>query len=114
MGITSPLQRTENTSNGQVVAEPPDAPPGVDDEGVDVALFALFMRSTLAWAGHRHRQLSNGRRQQPVQPDRLRRVPRPQHHDRAAGDADQRRRARSAPGNKIIHSFSDFRTRRHR
>jgi CxxC motif-containing protein (DUF1111 family) len=48
MGITSPMQPTENTSNGVVVAEPPDAPPGVDDEGVDVALFALFMRATKA------------------------------------------------------------------
>ena len=48
MGITSPLQPDENTSNGLTVAEPPDAPPGVDDEGVDVALFALFMRSTKA------------------------------------------------------------------
>jgi CxxC motif-containing protein (DUF1111 family) len=48
MGITSPLQPDENTSNGQVVAEPPDAPPGVDDDGVDVALFTLFMRATLA------------------------------------------------------------------
>jgi CxxC motif-containing protein (DUF1111 family) len=48
MGITSPLQPDENTSNGRVVAEPPGAPPGDDDEGVDVALFALFMRSTLA------------------------------------------------------------------
>ena len=48
MGITSPLQPTENTSNGRVVAEPPDAPPGTDDEGVDVALFTLFMRATLA------------------------------------------------------------------
>jgi len=48
MGITSPLQRNENTSNGTPVAEPPDAPPGLDDEGVDVALFALFMRATLA------------------------------------------------------------------
>ncbi len=48
MGITSPLQPDENTSNGQRVAEPPDAPPGVDDDGVDVALFALFMRATLA------------------------------------------------------------------
>src|SRR6185295_2751337 len=45
MGITSPLQPTENSSNGHVVVEPPDAPPGTDDEGVDVALFALFMRS---------------------------------------------------------------------
>jgi CxxC motif-containing protein (DUF1111 family) len=48
MGITSPLQPDENTSNGRRVAEPPDAPPGVDDDGVDVALFALFMRATLA------------------------------------------------------------------
>jgi CxxC motif-containing protein (DUF1111 family) len=48
MGITSPMEPNENTSNGRTVAEPPDAPPGVDDEGVDVALFALFMRSTLA------------------------------------------------------------------
>jgi CxxC motif-containing protein (DUF1111 family) len=48
MGITSPMQPDENSSNGRTVAEPPDAPPGTDDEGVDVALFALFMRSTLA------------------------------------------------------------------
>jgi CxxC motif-containing protein (DUF1111 family) len=48
MGITSPLQPDENTSNGKTVQEPPDAPEGVDDEGVDVALFALFMRATLA------------------------------------------------------------------
>ena len=48
MGITSPLQPDENSSNGRTVPEPPDAPPGVDDEGVDVELFALFMRSTLA------------------------------------------------------------------
>ena len=43
MGITSPLQPTENTSNGVVVVDPV---PGLDDEGVDVELFALFMRST--------------------------------------------------------------------
>jgi CxxC motif-containing protein (DUF1111 family) len=48
MGITSPMQPNENTSNGRTVPRPPDAPPGVDDEGVDVELFALFMRSTLA------------------------------------------------------------------
>jgi CxxC motif-containing protein (DUF1111 family) len=48
MGITSPLQPNENTSNGTTVPRPPDAPPGVDDEGVDVELFALFMRATLA------------------------------------------------------------------
>jgi CxxC motif-containing protein (DUF1111 family) len=44
MGITSPLQPTENTSNGTPVEDD-----GVlDDEGVDVELFALFMRSTKA------------------------------------------------------------------
>ena len=43
MGITSPLQPDENTSNGVVL---PDPVPGLDDEGVDVELFALFMRST--------------------------------------------------------------------
>ena len=43
MGITSPLQPDENTSNGNTV---PDPVPGLDDEGIDVELFALFMRST--------------------------------------------------------------------
>jgi CxxC motif-containing protein (DUF1111 family) len=44
MGITSPLDQVENTSNGRSV-EDFDLP-GVDDEGVDVELFALFMRDT--------------------------------------------------------------------
>jgi CxxC motif-containing protein (DUF1111 family) len=46
MGITSPLEPVENTSNGTSV-EQFDLP-GVDDEGVDVELFALFMRDTKA------------------------------------------------------------------
>jgi CxxC motif-containing protein (DUF1111 family) len=45
MGITSPLQPVENTFNGVVVDDPVF---GLDDEGVDVELFALFMRSTKA------------------------------------------------------------------
>jgi CxxC motif-containing protein (DUF1111 family) len=45
MGITSPLQPNENTYNGVAVEDPV---PGLDDEGVDVELFALFMRSTKA------------------------------------------------------------------
>jgi CxxC motif-containing protein (DUF1111 family) len=45
MGITSPMQTVEPTANGVVVIDPV---PGNDDEGVDVALFALFMRSTKA------------------------------------------------------------------
>jgi CxxC motif-containing protein (DUF1111 family) len=60
MGITSPMQRDENTFNGGSIAQYDKAPvrsadrPNVasvndpDDEGIDVALFALFMRSTLA------------------------------------------------------------------
>jgi len=51
MGITSPLEPEENTSNGTSVVpwdEVPGEPAVVDDEGVDVELFALFMRSTLA------------------------------------------------------------------
>jgi CxxC motif-containing protein (DUF1111 family) len=45
MGITSPLQPDELTFNGVAVEDPV---PGIDDEGVDVELFALFMRSTKA------------------------------------------------------------------
>jgi CxxC motif-containing protein (DUF1111 family) len=44
MGVTSPLQPTENTSNGNRV--PDDRI--LDDEGGDVELFALFMRSLKA------------------------------------------------------------------
>jgi CxxC motif-containing protein (DUF1111 family) len=43
MGITSPLQTEEPSSNGVPVVDPV---PGIDDEGVDVELFALFMRAT--------------------------------------------------------------------
>jgi CxxC motif-containing protein (DUF1111 family) len=43
MGITSPLQPDEPTYNGVEVEDPV---PGLDDGGVDVELFALFMRST--------------------------------------------------------------------
>jgi CxxC motif-containing protein (DUF1111 family) len=52
MGITSPLQTVENTSNGNSVAAfdtvPAGHPDDPDTDGVDVELFALFMRSTLA------------------------------------------------------------------
>jgi len=48
MGITSPLTPTENSSNGRDARKAADAPPGLDNEGVDVELFALFMRSTKA------------------------------------------------------------------
>jgi CxxC motif-containing protein (DUF1111 family) len=45
MGITSPLQPDEPTSNGTPVNDPV---PDIDDEGVDVELFALFMRDSKA------------------------------------------------------------------
>ena len=47
MGITSPLQPDENTSNGNSVGDF-DGVPDPDNIGVDVELFALFMRSTKA------------------------------------------------------------------
>lgn len=52
MGVTSPLEPDEPTSNGRSVARYDTAPAGnpadPDDDGVDVELFALFIRSTLA------------------------------------------------------------------
>ena len=47
MGITSPLQPEEPTSNGRSVADF-DEVGDPDNDGIDVELFALFMRSTLA------------------------------------------------------------------
>jgi CxxC motif-containing protein (DUF1111 family) len=50
MGITSPLDPVEPSSNGRPIEEydgVPGEPLVTDDEGVDVELFALFMRSTL-------------------------------------------------------------------
>jgi CxxC motif-containing protein (DUF1111 family) len=52
MGITSPLQPTENTSNGasvaayDTVADPEDAATVADPHGTDVDAFTRFMRST--------------------------------------------------------------------
>src|SRR5438128_10145887 len=47
MGITSPLQPNENTSNGQSVAAY-DTVPDPEDDGSDVEAFARFLRSTKA------------------------------------------------------------------
>jgi CxxC motif-containing protein (DUF1111 family) len=47
MGITSPLQPDEPTSNGRSVVDF-DEVADPDNDGIDVELFALFMRSTLA------------------------------------------------------------------
>ena len=48
MGITSPLQPVENTSNGNSVAAFDEAAEDPDDDGADVQLFADFMRGTRA------------------------------------------------------------------
>ena len=45
MGITSPLQPNENTSNGRSVAAL-DEVPDPEDDGEDVEIFARFMRAT--------------------------------------------------------------------
>ena len=47
MGITSPLQPTENTANGRSVAAF-DQVPDPEDNGEDIEIFARFMRSTKA------------------------------------------------------------------
>jgi CxxC motif-containing protein (DUF1111 family) len=47
MGITTPLQPNENTSNGSPTAAF-DAVPDPDDDGTDVETFARFMRATKA------------------------------------------------------------------
>jgi CxxC motif-containing protein (DUF1111 family) len=47
MGITSPLQPSENTSNGQSVAAF-DTVPDPEDDGSDVEAFARFLRATKA------------------------------------------------------------------
>ena len=47
MGITSPLQPTENTSNGNSTAAF-DTVADPEDDGTDLGAFALFMRSTKA------------------------------------------------------------------
>jgi CxxC motif-containing protein (DUF1111 family) len=52
MGITSPLQPSENTSNGRSIAaidevpDPEDAPTADAPNGADIEAFARFMRST--------------------------------------------------------------------
>jgi CxxC motif-containing protein (DUF1111 family) len=47
MGITSPLQPTENTSNGTSISVF-DIVPDPEDDGEDVEIFARFMRATKA------------------------------------------------------------------
>src|ERR1044072_7652187 len=46
MGITSPLQPAENTTNGRPIAQY-DRVADPEDDGEDVLVFADFMRSTM-------------------------------------------------------------------
>jgi CxxC motif-containing protein (DUF1111 family) len=48
MGITTPLQPTDNTSNGNSVADYDGANVDPEDDGEDVEIFARFMRATQA------------------------------------------------------------------
>ena len=47
MGITTPLQPTENNANGNSVAHY-DKLPDPEDDGEDLTTFAMFIRSTMA------------------------------------------------------------------
>lgn len=112
MGITSPLQPTENSSNGNTAQKSPDAPLGIDDEGVDVELFALFMRDTKAPPVDPVRSASRDARDGRVlfdaincdtchTPTIVTEAPGTQINGGAL-------RVANALGNKIIHPFSDF------
>jgi CxxC motif-containing protein (DUF1111 family) len=112
MGITSPLQPDENTSNGTPVPEPADAPPGIDDEGVDVELFALFMRSTKApprdpvrAASQAAQQGSNIFNAIGCNTCHTRTIVTAAPGTQINGGA---MRVSNALGNKVIHPFSDF------
>jgi CxxC motif-containing protein (DUF1111 family) len=48
MGITSPLQPVENTSNGNSIADFDEVPDPEDEDGADVEAFAVFMRASKA------------------------------------------------------------------
>jgi CxxC motif-containing protein (DUF1111 family) len=116
MGITSPLQPDELTSNGTSLAAydhvPPGNPSAPDDEGVDVELFALFMRSLKAPSVDSTRAASGAAKAGSTIFNQI-----------GCGVCHTRTIATAAPGtlinggafkvtralgNKIIHPFSDF------
>ena len=116
MGITSPLEPTENTSNGEDISDhdsaPKGNPSGLDDAGVDVELFALFMRSLKvppvdtarantfnARAGH---QLFDKLGCETCHKSTITTAPPGTSINGGA------LKVASALGNKIIHPFSDF------
>jgi CxxC motif-containing protein (DUF1111 family) len=111
MGITSPLEPVEPTSNGGSIAQF-DTVPDPDDEGVDVELFALFMRSLKAPPRDAQRA---------AHPDAVagsqifENIGCEVCHTRTIKTADPGTfinggalRVANALGNKLIHPFSDF------
>lgn len=116
MGITSPTLPVENTSNGKDVSAWDTAPghrPGdPDDEGVDVELFALFMRATLAPSRDQARAATFNARGGDVIFDAIgcnvchtrTIVTAPPGTPINGGTT----RVARALGNKIIHPFSDY------
>jgi len=116
MGITSPLEPIENTSNGDDISAfdtaPLGDPSGHDDEGIDVELFALFMRSLKAPAPD------------PIRANSLNARAGRQIFDKLGCETCHTSRIVTAPpgtpvnggalivsealGNKIIHPFSDY------
>lgn len=113
MGITSPLQPEENTSNGREVTDPhPGEPTILDDEGVDVELFALFMRSTKAPPRDAQRAATSDAQAGSTIFDNIgcatchtRTITTSTPGTIINGGA---LRVANALGNKIIHPFSDF------
>ena len=111
MGITSPLQPTENTSNGNSVAKY-DKVDDPEDEGEDVESFASFMRATKAPS--RNTALANTSDAQAG--ERLfKQIGRALCHVSTIVTAPPgtpinggKFRVPEALGNKIIHPFSDF------
>ena len=138
MGVTSPLQPRENTSNGRdvsqydPVADPEDQvdPKDPDNKehpfGDDIKAFTRFMRSTKApprdFAALGTDDVREGEKLfRNNDGPRLRHLPPPRPHDAGRRDADPaapRRQPRSpgatwpscppALGNKVIHPYSDF------
>jgi CxxC motif-containing protein (DUF1111 family) len=111
MGITSVLEPEELTSNGNSVAQFDDVP-DPEDEGVDVELFALFMRSTLAPPRDPLRAASQDAKDGSIIFDNLRcNVCHTRNITTASPGSlinGGALRVAAALGNKVIHPFSDF------
>ena len=111
MGITSPLQPTENTSNGNSVAAF-DTVADPEDDGEDILIFARFMRSTKAPA--RDEALASTPDAQ-AGSDTFNQIGCDTCHVRSIRTADAGTPINGgafivpeALGNKVIHPLSDF------